>query len=213
VKKQTKRAISARKKPKAKAWAHNAVEASRELKVTRLTLRRWLDLEGTPGRNAAGKYDLRAGRSWMEENKAALVKTKAEEENPAPVSRKKQIEEELAEIELRKAKREEADADSRTMHTEEVDGLIFEVLANFDFHLMNAERELTIKVASRAKLPAANARAIVKPSFDSFRLSFRDFPLPPEAKRYINEWHDLPPAIRAKIIAGKYSIKEKAKCN
>jgi len=190
-----------------KNWAGTAAEAATSLKVSRLTLRRWVDLEGSPGRIASGKFDLRAWRHWMRQNREKLIERQADTDLPAPLSRKKQIEIELAEIALKKAQRENAEAENRTMTAEEVDGLIFEVLANFDFHLSNAERELALKMASRFKLAVADTRKVVKPCFDGFRSSWKEARLPDEAKKYLNEWFSMPESLRARIMDGKFKGK------
>jgi hypothetical protein len=198
------------KASKSKRWAHSIVAAAQELRVTRRSLQRWIHEDGTPGKDAAGRFNLAEWRAWMAENKARLVEDKAAKgDAPAPLSRKQQIAIELAEETLKKAKRENADAESRTMETEDVDGLIFEVLANFDYHLSNAERALALKFAGVAKIAPVESRKIVKPVFDGFRHSFRDHPLPPEAKREINAWLAIPFAMRERIITGKFPAKGK----
>ena len=146
----------------------------------------------------------------MGNNKERILEDKvARIDAPAPLSRKQQIAIELAEEQLLKVRRENAEAHGRTMLADEVDGLIFEVLATFDFHLANTERELSAKMASLAKIPSIDARVIVKASFDAFRYSFRDHPLPVEAKREINAWLAIPFERREQIIAGSLQAKGK----
>lgn len=143
----------------------------------------------------------------MDANKEKLAEGKAGKADAPVQTRKQQIAEELAEIELRKARRLEMEAEGKMMETDAVDALIFEVLANFDFHLSNAEREIALKVAGKFKLKPADTRKIVKPCFDSFRFSFRDQPLSAEAKKWINEWLALPDLLRRKITTGKLPAK------
>jgi hypothetical protein len=202
-----KKGHSRSKEPKAKAWGHNAVEASRELKVTRLTLRRWLDLEGTPGRNAAGKYDLRAWKAWMLREKPHLNRRYQGEEF-SPASRKQEISIEIAEIELRKAKREESLLTEKYMTVDEVDGFMFEILANLDFQLHNAERAITLEVARKFKVDVREVRTVVKLHFDGFRIAWLDQPLSQSVKSHINYWMALPFALREKIMVGQFSAKE-----
>ena len=195
---------------KTKLWAHSILAAAQELKISRKSLQRWIHEDGTPGKDAAGRFNLAKWRSWMADNKSRLLEDKAaKSEVPVPLSRKQQIAIELAEETLKRAKRENADAENRTMTTDDVDGLIFEVLANFDHHLSNAERALALKFAGVAKIPPVEARKIVKPIFDGFRYSFRDHPLPQEAKREINAWLAIPIETRERILAGKFPAKGK----
>lgn len=196
--------------PPAKAWAQSAVEAANELGLSRETLRKYLHEAGSPGKTSAGRYKLEEWRKWIKINHDGLEERQGRHKPEAPVvTRKQQIAEELAEIELRKARRLEAEAEGKMMGTDAVDGLIFEVLANFDFHLSNAERDISLKTAAKFKAPAKDARKIVKGCFDAFRYSFRDHPLSSESKRHINAWLELPDALKRKIIGGKFPAKGK----
>ncbi len=201
---------SAKKPQGSKKWAGSVLEAARALGVSRQTLHAWVNLEDTPGKTANGRFNLDAWRKWRDTNKEKLAEEKAGKVMEAPVlSRKQEIALELAEIDLRKQRRLEMESEGKMMETDAVDALIFEVLANFDFHLSNAERDIALKVASKLKVPPKETRKIVKPVFDSFRYSFRDQPLSAEAKRHINAWLALPDKTRAEIIAGKLPAKGK----
>jgi len=195
------------KKTREKAWAQSILEASRALGVTRQTLHKWVLIEGSPGKNGAGRFDLRAWRHWMRLNKEDLIARKADD-SPAPLTRAQQLKIEILESDLRERQRKEREADNLTMPTADVDSYVFEILANLDFHLSNAEREIALKTARAFKQSALDARKIVKPCFDVFRDAWKDHPLSAEVKRHINEWLALPDKVRAKILAGKYPRKQ-----
>lgn len=180
------------------------LECARELRISRETFRLWVHEHGSPGRSGAGRYNIHHWKRWMEGNKGRLASRKLPSILPGPrLSPKQAIELQIAQEALKRRQRENAEAENKMMATEDVDGLIFEVLANLDFHLSNMEREIVVRAASAFRLPAVEVRAISKQLFDQFRRAFSESHLPPSAKKEINAWLTLPYGLKDKILAGE----------
>jgi len=197
------------KKKADKKWASSALELARFLGVSRKTVHAWILDETSPGRTGNGQFNLTLWRGWYKSNKPRLMERgSGKEDATLPLSRKQEIDLEIQEIELRRKRREEQKEDQQFLSADQVDDTLCTVLMNFDFHLMNAERELILKTARHFKVTAQETRLIVKPCFDSFRRTWIDGGFSDRVLNELSAWLALPEPIRAKIIEGKLRRKQ-----
>lgn len=190
--------------PAPRKWAHNQSEAAQILGVSRMAFGRWQKIAGNPGKRANGRYNIPEWEKWKAENRP-LLESKETTEEPVDTfaAERRQISLDTEREKLRGIRLKNAEQEGRVMPTEEVSGLIFTVLAQFDFHLVNAERDIAMKMAEISDEPLPAMKEWVRKRINDFRLDFLKRPMPDEAKKELTRWHALAPEVRDRIVAGE----------